>query len=348
MVDLTAKPFHLDAAAVAWVRSTIDAMTLEEKIGQLFINLNVAFTPAYLDHILDTLPCGRDALPGCGRRDGAGAHPLRAVEVEDPAAHRLEPRDGRLRERRRRHAGLHPPAGRLAPRPVDRPRDGPRRRGRDRRARLQLGVRADRRHPPQLAQHGRRHPLVRQHARGRDRAREGVLRRHQRVEDRLRHQAFPRRRRGRARPARGHDLEHARRRRVARQLRPGLPRDDRPRRAVDHGRPHRRPRAVAQAPPRHRRRRHPAGHPGPRAAAGPAPRRARLQRPDPHRCLADGRPDLGHAAPRPGAGRDRRGLRHVPLLPRMPTRTSATCSTATATGSSPRRACRTRSNASWG
>ena len=32
MVDLTAKPFHLDDAAVAWVRSTIDAMTLEEKI----------------------------------------------------------------------------------------------------------------------------------------------------------------------------------------------------------------------------------------------------------------------------------------------------------------------------
>src|SRR5688572_19398449 len=58
MVDLTAKPFHLDAAAVAWVRSTIDAMTLEEKIGQLFINLDVAFTPAYLDHVLDRYHVG--------------------------------------------------------------------------------------------------------------------------------------------------------------------------------------------------------------------------------------------------------------------------------------------------
>ena len=58
MVDLTAKPFQLDAAAVAWVRGTIEAMTIEEKIGQLFINLNVAFTPAYLDHILDTYHVG--------------------------------------------------------------------------------------------------------------------------------------------------------------------------------------------------------------------------------------------------------------------------------------------------
>ena len=58
MVDLTAKPFFLDAAAVAWVRSTIDAMTLEEKIGQLFINLNVAFTPEYLDQILDRYHVG--------------------------------------------------------------------------------------------------------------------------------------------------------------------------------------------------------------------------------------------------------------------------------------------------
>ena len=58
MVDLTAKPFNLDAAAVAWVRSTIDAMTLEEKIGQLFINLNVVFTTDYLDQILDRYHVG--------------------------------------------------------------------------------------------------------------------------------------------------------------------------------------------------------------------------------------------------------------------------------------------------
>ncbi|MGE3269710.1 MAG: glycoside hydrolase family 3 protein [Chloroflexota bacterium] len=58
MVDLTAKPFNLDDEAVVWVRSTIDAMTLEEKIGQLFVNLNGAFTPDYLDRILSTYHVG--------------------------------------------------------------------------------------------------------------------------------------------------------------------------------------------------------------------------------------------------------------------------------------------------
>jgi beta-N-acetylhexosaminidase len=58
MVDLTAKPFNLDEAAIAWVRETIASMTSEEKIGQLFINLNTAFTPDYLNHILDTYHVG--------------------------------------------------------------------------------------------------------------------------------------------------------------------------------------------------------------------------------------------------------------------------------------------------
>ena len=60
---------------------------------------------------------------------------------------------------------------------------------------------------------------------------------------------------------------------------------------------------------------HPARHPGAGTAAGPAPRRARLQRADPHRRLADDRPDPGHEAPGPGAGHHRRRLRHVPVLP---------------------------------
>jgi hypothetical protein len=58
MVDLTAKPFYLDDAALDWVQSTIDAMTLEEKNGQHFNNLNVAFTPGYLDHVLDRFHVG--------------------------------------------------------------------------------------------------------------------------------------------------------------------------------------------------------------------------------------------------------------------------------------------------
>ena len=33
MVDLAAKPFYLSAQDIAWVRQTIESMTLEEKVG---------------------------------------------------------------------------------------------------------------------------------------------------------------------------------------------------------------------------------------------------------------------------------------------------------------------------
>ena len=39
MVDLRAKPFHLDDGQIQWVESTINNMTLEEKLGQLFVLL---------------------------------------------------------------------------------------------------------------------------------------------------------------------------------------------------------------------------------------------------------------------------------------------------------------------
>ncbi len=39
MVDLKAKPFCLTAEQIKWVEKTIDSMTLEEKIGQLFVHL---------------------------------------------------------------------------------------------------------------------------------------------------------------------------------------------------------------------------------------------------------------------------------------------------------------------
>ena len=35
MVDLKGNPFFLDDGGVAWVNGTRDAMTLEEKIGQM-------------------------------------------------------------------------------------------------------------------------------------------------------------------------------------------------------------------------------------------------------------------------------------------------------------------------
>ena len=58
MVDLSARPFHLDPAGIAWVRSTIAGMTLEEKVGQLFVNLDVSFDEGYLQRIVDRYHVG--------------------------------------------------------------------------------------------------------------------------------------------------------------------------------------------------------------------------------------------------------------------------------------------------
>ena len=46
--DLTAAPYELDDDAIAWVRNTIDAMDLDEKVGQLFINLNNRFDDEFV------------------------------------------------------------------------------------------------------------------------------------------------------------------------------------------------------------------------------------------------------------------------------------------------------------
>ncbi|WP_159705137.1 gluconokinase, GntK/IdnK-type [Arthrobacter sp. 18067] len=57
-VDLKAAPFNLDDAAVEWVDGTIGSMTLEEKIGQLFINHNNDYSPEYLDVVLENFHVG--------------------------------------------------------------------------------------------------------------------------------------------------------------------------------------------------------------------------------------------------------------------------------------------------
>ena len=53
MVDLTAKPYSLDAEAIAWVEETIAGMTDEEKIGQLFVNMGASRDEAYLVDALE-------------------------------------------------------------------------------------------------------------------------------------------------------------------------------------------------------------------------------------------------------------------------------------------------------
>jgi beta-N-acetylhexosaminidase len=52
MVDLRLAPYTLDDAAVAWVESTIAAMTDEEKIGQLFVNMGASRDEAYLADVV--------------------------------------------------------------------------------------------------------------------------------------------------------------------------------------------------------------------------------------------------------------------------------------------------------
>ena len=42
MVNLKAKPFNLTDEAIKWVEDTIAGMTIEEKIGQLFVNMVLA------------------------------------------------------------------------------------------------------------------------------------------------------------------------------------------------------------------------------------------------------------------------------------------------------------------
>ena len=51
--DLTAAPYDLAEDAIAWVRDTIDAMDLDEKVGQLFINLNNRFDDEFVNRIVD-------------------------------------------------------------------------------------------------------------------------------------------------------------------------------------------------------------------------------------------------------------------------------------------------------
>lgn len=52
MVDLRVNPFFLDDEAVRWVNDTLDHMTLEEKIGQLFVPIGYSSDPGYLQHVM--------------------------------------------------------------------------------------------------------------------------------------------------------------------------------------------------------------------------------------------------------------------------------------------------------
>ena len=54
-VDLKAKPYHLSDSDIQWVQDTINSMTIEEKIGQLFVNMGASRTEEYLTDIADAI-----------------------------------------------------------------------------------------------------------------------------------------------------------------------------------------------------------------------------------------------------------------------------------------------------
>lgn len=59
MINLKEKPFNLSDEDIAWVKTTLASMTLEEKVGQLFCPIGESFDKEELDKTFDTIrPCG--------------------------------------------------------------------------------------------------------------------------------------------------------------------------------------------------------------------------------------------------------------------------------------------------
>ncbi|MBY4633833.1 beta-hexosaminidase [Streptococcus suis] len=53
LVDLRKKPYNLDEEAISWIEETIAQMTLDEKIGHLFVNMGSQRTEEYLAEVLN-------------------------------------------------------------------------------------------------------------------------------------------------------------------------------------------------------------------------------------------------------------------------------------------------------
>jgi beta-N-acetylhexosaminidase len=58
MVNLKAKPYNLDDAGIRWVTETLAGMTIEEKIGQLFINMGASRDEEYLKDVVSRYHIG--------------------------------------------------------------------------------------------------------------------------------------------------------------------------------------------------------------------------------------------------------------------------------------------------
>lgn len=58
MIDLRAKPFYLNEDQIAWVKETLERMTLEQKAGQVFCPMGFNNEPEFLHHILNEIGVG--------------------------------------------------------------------------------------------------------------------------------------------------------------------------------------------------------------------------------------------------------------------------------------------------
>lgn len=74
MMDLKKKPFYLSDGDIAWVDRTLEKMTLEEKIGQLFCPIGYSTDPGYLKMLLSF------HIGGLFFRDGVGEEMRKTFE----------------------------------------------------------------------------------------------------------------------------------------------------------------------------------------------------------------------------------------------------------------------------
>ena len=160
--DLTAAPYGLDAEAIAWVQSTIDSMAEDEKVGQLFINLNNRFDDDFVNHIVDTYHPGGMRY---NHTDSASVqahirHAQSRSKIPLLVASNIEAGgNGACTD------GTHvatPLQTASTPGHRRRPADGPGRRSGVAGPGLQLGIHTDSGHPLELAQHGDRDARLRQ------------------------------------------------------------------------------------------------------------------------------------------------------------------------------------------
>ncbi len=73
-VDLRAKPYCLNDEDIQWVKTTIEGMTAEEKVGQLFFQLTMGMDEAYLQELMEKYHLG-----GCRYNNMPGA----AVQMQN-------------------------------------------------------------------------------------------------------------------------------------------------------------------------------------------------------------------------------------------------------------------------